>query len=179
MSFNRGGTHTPSVETRNRVSKQRADSNWTHHHNCSYIFQKLRVAEARKSISVCISESELRNLSSIYPRLYQIPKTPQERLRIWINRNQDITLGWDVGDFLKTEYDDMLEDTRPRKPGYHSKAKDKWKMARVPLANNKGNTKISPSTTQAPQLSPAHTNSISRQGAHKTEHPSLALTAAP
>jgi hypothetical protein len=49
----------------------------------------------------------------------------------------------------------MLEDTRTRKPGYHSEAIDKWKMARVPLANNKGNTKVSPSTTQTPQLSPA------------------------
>jgi hypothetical protein len=32
-------------------------------------------------------------------------------------------LDWEFGDFLKTEYADILEDTWPREPGYPSGAR--------------------------------------------------------
>jgi hypothetical protein len=85
------------------------------------------MAERRKSTNAYISESELHYLSNTYHRLYQMPPKSQARLRVWINMNRDVIRSWELGDFLKTEHADILEDTKPEKHRWPSSRAKKSK----------------------------------------------------
>ena len=87
---------------------------------------RLGLDEAAK---VSISETELRNYAQIFPRLYQVPEKSQARLRAWMERNEETTQGWDVGDFFKTPDDDARDHTIPRNQGCPDEAMEAWKSS--------------------------------------------------
>lgn len=72
-----------------------------------------------------------------------MPKKSQERLRAWINMNQDTIQGWELGDFLKTDTADVLENTKPRWPGCPDEVMRQWMKIctreQKPLANGDDN----------------------------------------
>ncbi|KAH6628198.1 hypothetical protein F5144DRAFT_604393 [Chaetomium tenue] len=74
-----------------------------------------------------MTEDELRNFTLIYPRLYQVAKLSQARIRAWALYNKDVIKHWDVGDFFKTKAADIRDGTEPRNAGCPPEVMDMWK----------------------------------------------------
>lgn len=112
------------------------------------------LAETAKTI---ITEYELQNFTKIYPRLYQVSKVSQARLRAWAAHNEDVIKRWDVGDFFKSPAADMLDGTKPRKPGCPLEVMELWKnqinsKKNKSIPDGNGNPETSTSSTGNPSL---------------------------
>jgi hypothetical protein len=111
-----GRKYYPQIQSSEQIDALKVTAKWT----------RLGLDEAAK---VSISETELRNYAQIYPRLYQVPRQTQARLRAWMDRNEEAIQDWDLGDFFKTVDDDARDDTEPRNPGCPDEVMESWKSS--------------------------------------------------
>ena len=66
---------------------------------------------------VDLSQRDMAGFISVYPRLYQVPKTMQERIGRWYLANRKLADSWPLDGFWNTAEDDAHDQIDVRAPG--------------------------------------------------------------
>lgn len=72
---------------------------------------------------VDLTQREMAGFVSVYPRLYQVPKTMQERIRRWYMANRKLADSWPLDGFWNAAEDDAHDHIVVREPGVPPEAK--------------------------------------------------------
>ncbi|GAB1311544.1 hypothetical protein MFIFM68171_01754 [Madurella fahalii] len=104
-----------------------------------------------------VSENELRRFVTVYPRLYQVPTTSQQRLETWRQANWEAVKLWDADGFWNTTDEDDRLGLQPRLPGIPPEAKsaseeeqaaDHSRRAPITRSGNRGDDVQSPGSSR-------------------------------
>ncbi|KAK3947014.1 hypothetical protein QBC32DRAFT_386373 [Pseudoneurospora amorphoporcata] len=83
---------------------------------------------------VDLTQREMSGFVSVYPRLYQVPKTMQERIGRWYLANRNLADSWPLDGFWNAAEDDAHDQIVVREPGVPPEVK---KMAGIEDSVNK------------------------------------------
>lgn len=122
---------------------------------------------------VDLTQREMAGFVSVYPRLYQVPKTMQERIRRWYLANRKLADSWPLDGFWNAAEDDTHDNIVVREPGVPPEAKQiagiedsgngkpaKEKKPRPPKAKREQPSQ--PSTSNTSQATPFPDSVVAR-----------------